>query len=180
MTGKLNRAVRQWLNLEHSDHPEQAEEALYRVFARLPLEPVPEGFADRLLVRAGLVATSTTPKHSWAAFWGLRAVVTLCLVLVALFLLVIPNYLPALLGIFNLSRVTEMGVNALVGLFHQLGVGLVIWRALSAAGSILSSLLSSPEYLMALAVAVLLSIGAMRALHEVITAERSSRYVSSA
>jgi len=180
VTGKLNRAVRQWLNLEHSDHPEQAEEALYRVFARLPLEPVPEGFADRLLVRAGLVATSTTPKHSWAAFWGLRAVVTLCLVLVALFLLVIPNYLPALLGIFNLSRVTEMGVNALVGLFHQLGAGLVVWRTLSAAGSIVSTTLSSPQYLTVLFLAVLLSIGAMRVLHEVIIAERSSRYVGSA
>jgi len=98
----------------------------------------------------------------------------------ALFLLVIPSYLPALLGIFNLGRATGMGVNALVGLSHQLGEGLVIWRALSAAGAILSSTLSSPQNLTALFLGVLLSLGALRVLHEVIIAERSSRYVGSA
>lgn len=177
MIGKLNRAVQQWLQAEQSGHPEAVEKALCKVFFRLPLEPVPTGFADRVLARAGLGAPA--PAHSWVAYWGLRAVVSLCLVLVALFLLVIPSYWPSLLGIFNPSRATEMGVNALVGLFHQLGSGLVIWRALSAAGSILASIVSSPEYLTALLLAVLLSIGAFRALHEVIVAERSSRYVGS-
>jgi hypothetical protein len=176
---KLNRAVRQWLQLEHAERPESAEEALQDVFSRLPLEPVPAGFADRLLSRAGL-GSPVTAGPSWAVFWGLRAAISLCLLLVALFLLVIPSYVPALLGIFNLSRATEMGVSALVGVFHQLGAGLVVWRALSVAGSIVSSTLSSPQDLTALFLAVLLSIGALRALHEVIIAERSTRYVGSA
>jgi len=179
VTRNLNHAVRHWLRWERSDRSELAEKALQEVFTRMPLEPVPAGFADRLLVRAGL-ATPMSRANSWDAFWGLRAAVTLCLVLVALFLLVIPSYLLALLGIFNLNRATEIGVGALVGVFHQLGTGLVVWRALSAAGSIVSTTLSSPQYLTALFLAVLLSIGAMRVLHEVIIAERSSRYVGSA
>jgi len=176
---KLNRAVRQWLQLEFGERPESAEKALRDVFSRLPSEPVPAGFADRVLIRAGL-ESPVNAEHSWAAFWGLRAAVSLCLLLVALFLLVIPSYVPALLGIFNLGRATEMGISALAGLFYQLGVGLVVWRALSAAGSIVSSTLSSPQYLTALFLTVLLSIGALRVLHEVIVAERSTRYVGSA
>lgn len=179
MNRNLKNAVRHWLYLESSDRPESAEDALRRVFSRLPAEPVPVGFADRLLARAGLAPVgASTP--SWAAFWGLRAALSLCLSLVALFFLAIPSYLPALLGIFNPSRATEMGVSALVGFFHQLGVGLVVWRALSTVGAIVSSTLSSPQYLAALSLAVLLSIGALRALHEVIITERSSRYVGSA
>jgi hypothetical protein len=106
-------------------------------------------------------------------------VVSLCLVLTALSLWAIPGYLPALLGIFNLASATELGVGALVGVFHQLGLGLVIWRIFSAAGAILSSTLSSPMYLVALFSAVLLSFGAFRVLHEVMVSERSSRYVGS-
>jgi len=179
MTRRLNRAVRQWLQLERSGRADLAEKALQDVFSHLPGEAVPVGFADRLLVRAGIVV-GVGAKQSWAAFWGLRAVVSLCLVLMALFMLVIPSYLPALLGIFNLSRATELGVSALAGVSHQLGVGLIIWRTLSAAGSILSSTLSSPQYLAALSLAILLSIMALRILHEVIFFERSSPYVGSA
>lgn len=179
MIRRLNRAVRQWLQTEQSSPSEMAERALERVFSRLPPEPVPAGFADRVMARAGF-AVAAPPRHSWAAVWGLRAIVSLCFVLVALFLLVIPSYLPALLGIFNLSRATEMGVSGLVGLFHQLGSGLIVWRALSAAGAILSSTLSSPQYLTTLFLAALVSMGALRVLHEVIIAERSSRYVGSA
>ena len=129
---------------------------------------------------AVLLAAPFAPGHAWAAVWGVRAVISLCLVMMALFLLVIPSYLPALLGIFNPGRATEVGVNALVGVFHQLGAGLVIWRTLSAAGAILSSILSSPQNLTAIFLAVVLSIAALRILHDVLVAERSSRYVSSA
>jgi hypothetical protein len=106
--------------------------------------------------------------------------VSLCLVLVALFLLILPGYVPALLGIFNPERLTEMVIGAVMGVFHQLGAGLVVWRALSTAGSIVTSMLSSPQYFAALLAALLLIIGALRALHEVIFTERSSRYVRSA
>jgi len=174
---KLKRAVRNWLLLERESRHQQSDRALQGVFLHLPPESVPYGFADRLMARAGL---APVPQQSMAAIWGLRAAVSCCLVLMALFLLVIPSYLPALLGIFNFARATELGVNAVVGVTHQLGLGLVIWRTLSAAGAILSSTLSSPPYLAALFLGVLLSIGALRLLHEVIIAERSTRYASSA
>lgn len=179
MTWKLHHTVRQWLRWENADDPRRAERALREVFASLPPESVPAGFADRLMLRAGMVPASVPAAPSWMAFWGLRAVVSLCLVLVTLFLLVIPSYLPSLLGILNPNRATEIGVGALMSISHQLGSGLVIWRALSAAGSILSSNLSSPQYLLALGLAALLSIAALRVLHQVIATERSSRYVGS-
>ncbi len=178
MTRKLKKAVRTWLEEEHSGALEPSEKALQTVFSLLPEEPVPLGFADRLLARARL-QPRPMPQASWATYWGLRAAVSLCLVMVALFLLVIPDYVPAMLGIFNLGRATDVAVGALVAVFHQLGVGLVVWRTLSAGGSIVASTLSSPQYLAALFLAALLSIGAMRALHNVILSERSSRYVGS-
>ena len=178
MNRKLNRATRHWLHLEQKGLDDQADEALVGVFSRLPLEPIPDGFADRIMVRAGL-APMPTLGPAWMETWGLRLVVSLCLVLTALSLWLIPGYLPALLGIFNLASATELGVSALVGVSHQLGSGLVVWRTFSAAGSILSSAMSSPMYLMALFSAVLLSFGAFRALHEVVVSERSSRYVGS-
>ena len=178
MNRKLDRATRNWLHLEQEGLDQQADEALVGVFSRLPLESIPAGFADRIMARAGLTPVPTL-DHTWTATWGLRLVVSLCLALTALSLWVIPGYLPALLGIFNLASATELGVAALVGVFHQLGSGLVIWRAFSAAGSILSSAVSSPMYLMALFSAVLLSFGAFRVLHEIVVSERSSRYVGS-
>ena len=179
MTRKLNHAVRHWLQLERAGQPEKAENALQQVFYGLPEEAVPAGFADRVLTRAGLMAPALS-EHSWAAYWGIRAAISICLVLMALFLLVIPSYLPALLGIFNLSRAAEVGIGALVGVFYQLGAGLVIWRAFSAAGAILSSILSSPQSLTVIFLAVVLSMAALRVLHDVLVAERSSRYVGSA
>ena len=179
MNRKLKRATNHWLEQEKSGRSEEAEQALQKVFSRLPAEPVPIGFAERVLQQVGFGPTASAAR-SWAAFWGVRAAVSLCLILVALFLLIIPSYLPALLGIFNPNRMAEVGISALVGVSHQLGSGLVVWRALSKAGSIATTTLSSPQYLTALVLGLLLSIGALRALHEVIIAERSSRYVRSA
>lgn len=179
MTGKLKNSVEHWLREERRGSTGRAENALLEVFSRLPKEPVPDGFAERILIRAG-IALPVVAERSWAAFWGVRAAISTCLVLIALFLVVIPGYIPALLGIFNLSRITEMGVAALVSVSHQLGVGLIVWRALSSAGGILSATLSSPQNLMVLMLGMLLSIGALRLLHDVLHAERSSRYVSSA
>lgn len=175
---KLDRAVKHWLQTEQKGLTQQADEALMGVFSHLPAESVPAGFADRLLVRAGL-GGSEVIRVGWTTHWGWRLVVGLCLLLAALSFWVMPGYLPALLGIFNLATITEMGVSALVGVSHQLGSGLVVWRILSTAGGILSSTLSSPAYLMALFSAALLSLAAFRFLHEIVVSERSSRYASS-
>jgi hypothetical protein len=175
---KLNRALNSWLKLEQKGLNQQADEALVGLFARLPLEPIPAGFADRLMARAGFEPVATSGV-GWTANLGIRMVVSLCLALMALSLWLIPGYLPALLGLFNLATLTELAVGALVGVFHQLGFGLVIWRIFSTAGTIVSSTLSSPIYLMALFSAVLMSFGAFRLLHEIVVSERSSRYVSS-
>ena len=179
MNRKLHRATRDWLRSESSGQSTEAEEALRRVFSRLPSESVPFGFAEQVLERAGLTSVADR-RRSLAGLWGLRAALSLCLLSVALFVLVLPGYVPALLGIFNPERLTEVGVGAVMSVFHQLGSGLVVWRALSAAGSIVTSTLSSPQGLAALLAALLLSIGGLRALHQVIFTERSSRYVRSA
>ncbi len=179
MNRRIKHAVDRWLRMEREGRSERADRALQKVFSLMPVEPIPEGFTDRLLARTGL-APLPAPGHTWTPAWGQRAVVSLCLTLVALSFLIIPSYLPSLLGIFNLGQATELGVEAVVALCQQLGVGLVIWRALSAAGSILTSALSSPPSLALLFLSLLVSLGALRILHEFILTERSSRYVGSA
>ena len=176
---KLNRTLRHWLELERKGSETEAEQALGAAFSLLPEEVVPAGFADRVLARTGLIPVPVVGL-SRPAVWSLRAVTGLCMVVTAMFLLVIPSYLPAMMGIFHLSRFTGFAIDALVGLVERLGIGLVIWQAISTVGSILSTVLSSPPYLAALAFGALLSIVALRALHEVIDSERSSRYVGSA
>jgi len=175
----LHRAVNEWLRDEDEGRSQQAESSLTGVFSYLPVQPIPVGFAERVLARAGL-APILAPAQPWAAVWTLRAALSLSLVLGALFLLLLPSYLPSLLGIVHPGRVTEIGVAALVGVFHRLGVGLVIWRALTSVGAILSSALSSPPFMTAIALGILLSIGAFRFLHDLVVSERSSQYVSSA
>lgn len=178
MKTRLEKAVHDWLHLEGQGADRQADEALQTVFSRLPEGPLPVGFADRVMARAGLMpASSVTP--GWSASWVLRFVVSLCLALAATSVWMLPGYMPAALGIFNLASATEVGVGALAGVLHQLGSGLVVWRVFSSAGSILSSTLSSPGYLLALLLAALFSLAAFRVLHEIVVSERSSRYVGS-
>ena len=176
MNRKLKNAVDHWLRVEQDGRDQEADQALMQVFSRLPEEAIPRGFADQVMRRAGL-AFASTPSPAWAAKLVVRIAVSLCLLLGALSLLALPSYLPSLLGIFNLARITEFGVGSLVSVLHQLGSGLVIWRALSAAGSILSTTLSSPAFLALMSAAALLSFGAFRVLHEIVVSERSSRYV---
>lgn len=178
MTSRINHAIRQWLASERDGDSDRADRALGQVFALLPLESVPSGFAEQVLARAGMSPVGMMVRRGTLS-WGLRAAISLCLISVALFLMIIPGYLPALLGIFHLGRLADVAIGAFVGVVQQLGVGLVIWRTLSAAGSIVSSVMTSPPYLAALALGALMSLGALRILHEVMISERSSQYVGS-
>ena len=177
MDRNLNQTVREWLRLERHGAEPEAETALSSVFAGLPAISIPAGFADRILVRAGLSPTAAPPTP---VLWILRFSICLSLLLTALFLTVLPSYLPAIMGIVHLGRLTEVAVSSFVGVVQQLGVGLVVWRAVSAAGSILTSILSTPSFLASLALGLMMSFGALRILHELIVSERSSRYVGPA
>lgn len=178
MKRQLHRAVDDWLRQEGEGRGEQAERSLTGVFAHLPVESIPVGFGERVLARAGLVP-SGIPTQPWAAVWTFRAALSLSMILGALFLVFLPSCLPSLLGIVHPGRVAEIGVTALIGVLERLGVGLVIWRALTSVGAILSSALSSPPFMTALALGILLSIGAFRFLSDLVVSERSSHYVSS-
>jgi hypothetical protein len=175
----LHRAVERWLQVELGGPDSESERALVEVFARLPGPILPQGFADTVLVRAGLIP-ARSPEPSWATIWGLRAALSLCLALGALSLLMLPSVLPAVLGIVNPGKLAEFGLAAVVGGIQRLGVGLVVWRGFSSVGEVLSSVVSTPRVLAALGGSALLSIGAFRVLQGLILYERSSHYVSSA
>lgn len=175
----LHLAVSEWLRHENEDRDWQAEESLRGVFAHLPEEPLPAGFAERILARAGL-APIAAPAQPWAAVWTLRATLSLSLALGALFLMLLPGYLPSLLGIVHPGRVAEIGVTALVGFIERLSFGLVFWRILSDVGAVLASAVSSPAFMAAAALSIVLSVSAFRLLHGLVVSERSSYYVGSA
>ena len=178
MSKLLEQAIREWLRKERQGEDAQADRALAGVFSCLPAEPIPGGFVDQVMARlAWQPAVSPAPVRSFS--WGSRAVLALSMVLTALFLLVVPSYIPALLGVFNLSRLTEIGIGFTADVSYQLGSGLVVWRVLTEAGEILAATLVSPSFLLMLTAALLLCLGAFSALHQVVLSERSSRYVGS-
>lgn len=178
MSRKLRSAVRKWLESERSGREEDADKALFQVFARLPEAPLPAGFADRVLARAGVAPLPQRARLTFPA-WALRGLVLVCLLLAGMSALLLPTLLPALAGLFHPRLVLEVGLEALVGLLQRLGAGLAYWRAMSQVGGVFSSLVTTPPLFTALVTGILLSIGAFRLLHGLMVSERSIRYVGS-
>lgn len=179
MKQHLHGAVREWLRHENQGRNRQAEVSLRGVFSHLPVEPLPVGFAERVLARAGIVPMPAAAQP-WAAVWTLRATLSLSLALGALFLMLLPSYLPSLLGIVHPGRIAEIGVTVLVGFIERLSFGLVFWRILNDVGAVLASALSSPAFMAAAVLSVALSVSAFRLLHGLVVSERSSYHVGSA
>jgi hypothetical protein len=175
---KLGSAVRKWLESERSGREEEAEKALFKVFARLPEVSLPNGFAARVMASAGLTPVRQ-PARLTAPAWALRGFVLVCLLLAGMAALALPTLLPPLAGLFHVGLVLEVGVEALVGLLQRLGDGLTYWRAMTQVSEVFSSLVTTPPLFAALVAGILLSIGAFRLLYGLMIPERSIRYVGS-
>lgn len=178
MQRRLEKAVWDWLEQERSGSDPGSEEALRRVMTRLPEAPVPVGFADRVLASAG-VAPELVRSGLQDPAWALRFTLAVSLLLAGTAAVLVPSLLQPALGLLQPARVVGMILGGFLAFFQRLGAGLAYWRDLTEAGAVVASVFSSPTFLSAMAIGVLVSLVAFRLLQGLIDSERSARYVRS-
>jgi hypothetical protein len=172
-------ALERWLAAEREDRAEAAEGALLELFAALPLVAPPAGFADRVLVRAGLQA----PRQDLFAWRPLRIVLALCLVAAGFGVLWLPPVLLGLprllagLGSVGVGGAVRVGTRALVDASGWLASGLRVWDFLLTVDHALAQPLAVPQVLAILLGCLLASSLAFRFLRDQITGERTWTYV---
>ena len=168
-------ALDRWLAAERHDQAEEAEAALFELFEALPQVAPPAGFADRVLVRAGLrTAAARADLFAWRP---LRIVLALCLVATGLGALWLPPVLSALAGFWSLSGLVRGAVWATTEAAHGLASILRLWDLMAPIGRAFAQPLSTPPVMAILVGALLVSSLAFRFLRDQLTGERNWTYV---
>lgn len=166
-------ALDRWLAAERDERPQEAEAALLELFEALPLIAPPAGFANRVLVRAGLKAA----RRDLFASRGMRLVLALCLAAVSLGALWLPPTLRALASLWSLSGVVRGGVQALIDATQWLASALRLGELLLTVGRALTEPLTLPQVTAMLLVCLLASSLGLRFLRDQITGKRNWTYV---
>jgi len=180
MKFRLRKRLQVWLESEaasaefvrEASREEKAEQALRRVFSRIPRHRPSKGFSDRVLARAG-VAFSGSSRPNWLPLPLFRAFVACCLVLAGTALVWLPA---ALLAVIPKLSWTGWGARITEGLtwLSQMVVdSLVVVEALWGVGSTVMDIISFPTFGVVSVVGLLISAAAMRALHDLIVPTRS-------
>lgn len=160
-----------WLNAEHQDHAEEAEAALQALFATLPPLGPPAGFADRVLLRAGL-APVPVPRSLFASFW-LRASLVLSFLAISVSTLWLPQMMHAFTGLLSLSGLVRMVTGSFIGACQWLGSAVGLWELVVTVGRALAAPLETPAVAYAMVLCLLVSMVAFRFLRNLITRDRS-------
>lgn len=168
-----HNALDRWLAAERDERPQEADSALRELFEALPLIAPPAGFAERVLLRAGLKAARRDPFASR----GMRLVLALCLAATSLGALWLPPTLRALAGLWSLSGVVHGGVQALIDATQWLASVLRLWELLLTVGRALTQPLTLPQVTAVLLICLLASSLGFRFLRDQITGERTLTYV---
>jgi hypothetical protein len=168
-------ALDRWLAAERNDQAEEAEAALFALFEALPQAAPPAGFADRVLVRAGLQrAAARADLFAWRP---LRIVLALCLVASGLGVLWLPPVLGALAGLWSFNGLMRSGAWVMAEAARGLASVLRLWDLLLPIGRALAQPLSVPPVLAILVGALLASSLAFRFLRDQLTGERNWNHV---
>jgi len=171
-------ALDRWLAAERHDQAEAAEAALFELFEALPefaMVAPPAGFADRVLVRAGL--RTVAARADLFAWRPLRIVLALCLVATGLGALWLPPVLSALAGFWSFSGLVRGAVWATTEAVHGLASILRLWELMVPIGRAFAQPLSAPPVMAILVGALLVSSLAFRFLRDQLTGERNWTYV---
>ncbi|HEY7215479.1 MAG TPA: hypothetical protein VIC28_12665 [Thermoanaerobaculia bacterium] len=166
-------ALDRWLAAELDARPEAADSALRELFEALPLIAPPAGFADRVLVRAGLPAA----RRDLFASRAVRLVLAACLVAGGLGALWLPPTLRALAGLWSLSGFVRAGVEGLISVTQWLASALRLGELLVTVGRTLTEPLTLPQVTAVLVICLLASSLGLRFLRDQITGERNWTYV---
>lgn len=167
-----------WLEAERADHAEDAEEALFGVFAALPQTVPTQGFAERVLMAAGVqeVAPAVVPLRARPWSRASRLALAACLVLVAVSGALL---LPATLELVALVSPTELVTGVVDGsrtLGHRLHDLSPLWQlATTLYGTVLKVAVSPPVLVLLLSMTLLSSAG-LRSLMSLLPTRRSVGY----
>lgn len=170
-------ALERWLEAEREDRADEAEAALLELFAALPILPMTApaaGFADRVLVRAGLAPAARQDLFAWRP---LRILLALCLVAAGLGVLWLPPLLRFLAGFWSLGGAVRVGTRTLVDASGWLASALRFWDLLLTIVHALAQPLALPQVMAILMGGLLASSLAFRFLRDQITGERNWTYV---
>lgn len=172
-------ALDRWLAAERDDRPEAADAALFELLEALPLVAPPAGFADRVLVRAGIAAAPAAVRAKWDLFaWRpARLLLGFCLVAVAFSVLWLPPVVELMARIWSFSDLVQVGVSALTGLTHGLASVLRLWDLLVTLGGVITEPLKEPRMMLILMGCLALSSLAFRFLRDQVSGERNLTYV---
>lgn len=169
-----------WLSAERTDRADEAEAALAALLTALPPLQPPAGFADRVLLRAGLAPRpQTMPQTSrslFASFW-MRGLLTACLLAVGISALWLPQMLHAVAGLVSVADLVRLWTGSVVVICRWMGSAVGLWDFLLTVGRALATPLETPAVALALVSCLLVSMVAFRFLRDLITRDRSWTYV---
>lgn len=182
----LNR----WLAAESEGLDDAAEAELLALFQALPPLAPPAGFADRVLVRAGIVgrADNTAPAplpavarwNPFAARW-LQVALALCLLVTGAALPWLAGMLRSLAGTTSLllgpGDLVRLGTGALNAVTRGLVAAFALWDWFLEIGRTLTQPLATPVIAVGMIVCLLVSLVAFHLLRDLITRDRSWTHV---
>lgn len=160
------RHILDWLTAERAGREEDAEQMLGAIFRTLPEAMVPAGFADRILVGAGLVLS-----------WPLRAAIGGSLMAAGLAAAFVLPAVMSLLGQIHLGDVLGMAAGTFVGAVNTVDEMVAVWRFLALLRESLWLVATTPTVAFALLATVAVAALALRGLSELHNPQRSPGYV---
>jgi len=167
-------ALARWLAAEREGLDGEAEAALLELFEAIPLAAPAAGFADRVLVRAGLQTAGPADLFAWRP---LRIVLGMALAATGLGVLWLPPVLRFLAGLWSFGGAVKGGIRVLTDASQWLATALRLWDLLVTIVHALAEPLAVPQVMAVLVLALLASGLAFRFLRDQITGERNWTYV---
>jgi hypothetical protein len=181
MRSSQEELLDRWLDAERNDRGDEADTALLGLFAALPPLMPPAGFADRVLLRAGLEpelaalaaavsavsAVSAARRSLFASRW-LRAVLVLGLFSVGASALWLPQTLRAVAGAWSVGGAVRMWTASVVAACRWLGSALGLWDLLLTIGHALAAPLETPAVALTMVSCLLVSTIAFHFLRLII------------
>jgi hypothetical protein len=162
-----------WLNAERLDQAAEAEAALQALFATLPPLGPPAGFADRVLLRAGLEAMPVPARRSLFASLWVRALLVLSFVSISVSALWLPPTVRVVAGLWSVAGTVRVWTGSVIEACRWLGSVLGLWELLVTIGRALATPLETPAVAYAMVTCLLVSMVAFRFLRNLITRDRS-------
>jgi hypothetical protein len=170
-------ALDRWLAAERDGRDGEAEAALLELFEALPTVGITApaaGFADRVLVRAGLQTAAPADLFAWRP---LRIVLGLALAATGFGVLWLPPVLRFLAGLWSVGGAVQGGIRVVADASQWLATALRFWDLLLTIVHALAQPLAAPQVMAVLVLALLASSLAFRFLRDQITGERNWTYV---